>query len=112
MFDGNIFDDENEGRLHPLLFEYMFIRPNAERVNYYGRMYTRTLVSEARDGGKDFELFMELYRRATIHHLKGRQRYDWDNSTEPGGRFNRNAVFVGDYDKKWHIIQRNGCTSI
>ncbi len=51
---------------------------------------------------------MELHRRAAKNHLKGRERYEWDNNLDNFEFTNANAVFLRDYDRKWGICERNG----
>jgi len=96
-----------EGRIRPLKDSHMEANSNREKVDRYGRMYTRELVDGAKEGVKDFELFMELHRRAAEKYLKHNTRYDWDDEV---GYSNGNAVFIRNYDWKWNIIQRGGST--
>jgi hypothetical protein len=103
---GEIYDDQ--GIIRPLQAYQMNIRPNPQNVDHFGRMYTRELVREAERGRGDFELFMELHRRAAKTHLKGHERYDWDGNIENSQFTNANAVFLRDYDRKWGIYERNG----
>jgi hypothetical protein len=108
MEKGGIFDEY--GFIRPLRAYQMDIIPKAHLVNYYGRMYTNTLVLEAKAGTIDFELFMELHRQAAWRQIRGKLRYEWDNNTAYAAYTNTNALFLRDYDKKWSIFMRDGCT--
>jgi hypothetical protein len=103
-----IFDAE--GHLWPIKPADLDISSTPEKVNYYGAMYTRVLVSDSRKGVKDFELFMELHRRATQRYLLHDTRYEWDQKVENVWYKNANAIFVRDYDRKWQVFQRGGLT--
>jgi hypothetical protein len=103
---GEIYDDQ--GIIRPLQAYQMNIRPDPKKVDHFGRMYMRELVREAEKGRGDFELFMELHRRAAKTHLKGLERYDWDGNYENSQFTNANAVFLRDYDRKWGIYERDG----
>jgi hypothetical protein len=73
-------------------------------------MYNCTLLSEAKKGVNDIELFMELHRRATQKYLKDGSRYPWDTNSIPGEYQNQNAIMVSKYDRKWKIVQHGGLT--
>jgi hypothetical protein len=53
------------GNLLPVSDEELDIPSRPEVVSHYANMYTTVLISEAKKRGNDFELFMELQRRAT-----------------------------------------------
>ena len=108
MSTEEIFD--KNGRIRPLKDRHMATSSNRQKVNKYGRMYTLKLVSDAQGGASDFELFMELHRRAAEHFLKHRKRYDWDNKLNDSIPGDADMVFTGEYDRKWGVYQRNGCS--
>ena len=83
---------------------------NRGKVNHYGQKHTSALVDDAQNGVEDFELFMELHRRAAERHLKHNTRYEWDDKFGESRCSNANAVFVRDYGLKWGILQRGGST--
>jgi hypothetical protein len=103
-----IFDAE--GQLLPIKPADLDIHSIPKNVNCYGRMYTRVLVSEAKKGIQDFELFMELHRRATRKFLLHGTRYDWDKRVENVRHKNANTIFVRDYDRKWQVFHKGGMT--
>jgi hypothetical protein len=108
MHREEIFD--TEGHIRPIKQSYLDIQSDREKVNHYGRVYTRVLVNEAQRGVSDFELFIELHRRATKRHLTRDTRYDWDQKIENVRCKNSNAIFARDYDRKWQIFQKGGLT--
>jgi hypothetical protein len=97
-----------DGRILPFKDRYMDTPSHREKVNEYGRMYTNKLVSDAKAGVKDFELFMELHRRASQRFLKEQTRYDWDNKFDDPQLSNEEVWFIRDYDRKWGIYQKGG----
>jgi hypothetical protein len=101
-----IFD--NQGIIRPLQAPQMNIRPKTQKVDYFGRMYTIELVREAKRGRGDFELFMELHRRAAKKHLKDGERYEWDSTFDNCQLRNANALFLRNYDRKWSVYEKNG----
>jgi len=103
MDSNGIFD--KDGRIRTFKPSHLNFPSNREKVDYYGRKYTSTLVDDAKKGAEDFELFMELKRRAAEEHLKHNIRIKWDNED---GYSNANAAFIKEYDRKWKIIQK-GC---
>jgi hypothetical protein len=105
---GEIFNDE--GIIRPLETTYMNIKPTASKVDHFGRMYTIELVRNAKNGRADFELFLELHRRAAERHLKRHTKYEWDDSLDESRSTNTNAAFLRNYDQKWGICVRNGHT--
>jgi hypothetical protein len=107
---GEIFN--NEGIIRPLKAAYMSIKPAPSKVDYFGRMYTAELVRNAKSGKADFELFFELHRRAAARHLKHHTRYEWDDNIDGSCSADTNAVFLGNYDRKWGIFVRNGHTYV
>jgi len=108
MLQGPLLDQR--GNLLPIENKDLEVSSKAEQVNEYARMYNYTLLREARKGVYEFELFMELHRRATQKYLKDGTRYSWDTVSIPGEYQNQNAIMVSKYDRKWKIVQRGGLT--
>jgi hypothetical protein len=108
MLQGPLLDQS--GNLLPIENKDLGVPSKAERVNEYARMYDRTLLSEAQRGVTEFELFMELHRRATQKYLKDGNRYPWDTVSILGEHQSQNAIIVSKYDRKWKIVQRGGLT--
>jgi len=108
MLQGPLLDQS--GNLLPIENKDLEVPSKPERVNDYARMYSRTLLSEARKGVVEFELFMELHRRTTRKYLKDGSRYPWDVASIPGEYQNQNAIMVSKYDRKWKIVRRGGLT--
>jgi hypothetical protein len=73
-------------------------------------MYTRELVRLAKKGERYFELFMELHRRATERQLKKKKIYDWDGRDADSRYTGDDADFIKDYDWKWGVVRKNGCS--
>jgi hypothetical protein len=105
MHIDGIFDAQ--GVIRTLDPSYMLIIPNSKKVNYYGLMYTNELIKSAKRGETDFELFLELHRRAAEEHLKHNTRYYWDDEV---GHSYKNPVFIRDYDRKWGVFQMGNLT--
>ena len=103
---GEIFDDQ--GIIRPLQPYQMNIKPDPQKADHFGRMYTFELVREAKRRIGDFELFIELHRRAAKNHGEGRKRLGWDDYLDNYQFTNANAVFLRNYDRKWDIYERNG----
>lgn len=82
MLQGPLLDQR--GNLLPIENNDLDVPSKAEQVNEYARMYNYTLLREARKEVYEFELFMELHRRATQKYLKGGTRYSWDIVSMPG----------------------------
>jgi hypothetical protein len=67
------------GTIRPLECRHLKFDTRPLKVNEYGAMDVDTLVSEAKQNNTDFELFIELHRRAARNFEEKRgQRYDWD----------------------------------
>ena len=98
------------GHIRPIKAFHISIPSSREKVHYYARMYTNVLVSDARRRSREFELFMELHRRAKKQTLTHGTQYPWDQEVDKLNYKNANAIFVREYDRKWQIFERGGMT--
>jgi hypothetical protein len=62
MLQGPLLDQT--GHTLPIETRDLEVPSKAKRIDECGRMYDCTLLSEAKKGVNDVELFMELHRRA------------------------------------------------
>ena len=99
---------DRDGNLLPINEDDLQRPSRPEVVNHYANMYTAALVSEAKKTVIDFELFMELQRRATQRFLKDNSIHSWNRGGEKRFRQNANTRLVREYDRKCGIFQRGG----
>ena len=98
------------GHIRPIKAFHTDVPSSREKVHYYARMYINALVSDARRGNREFELFMELHRRATKQTLTHGTQFTWDPKVDKINYKNANAILVREYDRKWQIFERGGRT--
>jgi len=93
----------DEGRNLMLLEPaHLDIKPRPDFVNYYGPIYTWRLLNLARKGNTDFELFMELHRRAKNNYNRSRvPPEDWDQAADTKEKQESNERILEAYERKW-----------
>lgn len=101
-----IFDEDDQ--LLPLTTAHLSIPPNRDRVSMYANEYTYRLVSKAKIGDRNIELFIELHRRAYHkYHFKAQGKlYSWD----PCGQGRHNGKLLGQYERRWGLGSDGGKT--
>lgn len=106
-----IFDSRDN--LLPLTEAHLDIRPRPDLVQQFGYMYTWILLRRAKkDLTGEFELFLELHRRAADHHAKTGKKEKWDYGGPGGEEGERNMSarrkWLRVYAEKWMIAKTPG----
>lgn len=88
---------DSSGNLQLLELAHLDIPPNRERVNHFGCFYTYKLRNRAAKGCVEFELFMELHRRATLEFLRHGTILSWDKAANSYELQEQNARLLKAY---------------